>query len=197
MGITMIPVRATVVAGGISASTPFVQSFNVRKQRGQPSTFDASLKVPGSSAGGVGGGSRVTISAGAGGSSSLIFTGICKAARVSPCFDDPNYAMVSISGTDAMYKLEGQLYTRRCRGTKSTWVTITGVVRKGLKSGKFAYVNEPTLYMDYGETLYKSEATVFAGKSAIDKRDIGKVKGNDVSPPVVLTTQVIYEEAKG
>ena len=47
MAIERVKVRARIDIGGLSVSTPFVQSFNVRKQRGQISTFDASLKVTG------------------------------------------------------------------------------------------------------------------------------------------------------
>lgn len=189
MAITMVPIRATISIGDVNVSTPYVQSFNVRKQRGQPSTFDATVKIPASSSSRMSGG-FVKIYAGSS-NTKLIFSGICKAAKISPCFDDPNYVIVSLSGMDALYKLEGQLYTRRCRGTESTWVTITGVVRKGLKSGKFAYSNEPTLYIDDGDVLNKSSITVYAGISAKDKMDIPTVGGASVQPNIYLSTEII------
>jgi len=153
MSIEMVKCRATVSIGGIDVSTPYVQSFNVRKQRGQVSTFDASLKVNGSSIGGSLTGGSVVISAGTDGSKRTIFTGICRQAKVSPCFDDPAYVILSIAGADALSLLHGKKYTRRCRETLAAWVGITGVVREGLRSGKFAYTNEPTIFTNGGKQL--------------------------------------------
>jgi len=135
MSINQVKCRAEVVVGGLSVKTPFVQSFNVRKQRGQPGTFDASLKVLGSSISGSSAGGDVKIY----GQGNLIFTGICRQAKISPCFDDPAYVILSISGADALSQLYGKKYTRRCRSTQATWAGITGVVREGLRSGKFMY----------------------------------------------------------
>lgn len=150
MSIEMIKCRATVSIGGINVSTPYVQSFNVRKQRGQVSTFDASLKVNGGDVGGSLTGGSVVIKAGTSSSQTTIFTGICRQAKISPCFDDPAFVILSISGADALSLLHGKKYTRRCRSTLSAWVGITGVVREGLKSGRFAYNHEPTITTDPG-----------------------------------------------
>ena len=150
MSITMIRCRARVEVAGISVVTPYVQSFNVRKQRGQVSTFDASLKVLGDDIGGGAAGGAVRIYAGEGSASDLIFTGICRQAKLSPCYDDPAYVILSISGADALSLLQGKKFTRRCRSSKASWVGITGVVREGLRSGKFAYNNEPTIILDGG-----------------------------------------------
>jgi len=140
MSIRMIKIRATVSIGsGFIIRTPFVQSFNVRKSRGQISSFDASLKVSHNEITQSNMGGRVTISAGEEGNERRIFTGILKKATVSPCWDDPGYVLLNISGVDELSKLQGKKYTRRCRATKSTWVSIEGVVREGLRDGKFAY----------------------------------------------------------
>jgi len=163
MSIEMVKCRATVSIGGVDVSTPYVQSFNVRKQRGQISTFDASLKVNGTSIGGSLTGGSVVISAGSDGSKRTIFTGICRQARVSPCFDDPAYVILSISGADALSLLHGKKYTRRCRETLAAWVGITGVVREGLRSGKFAYTNEPTILTNGGKQLKEKSATGTVG----------------------------------
>lgn len=163
MSIEMVKCRATVSIGGVSVSTPYVQSFNVRKQRGQVSTFDASLKVNGASIGGSLTGGSVVISAGTAGSEKTIFTGICRQAKASPCFDDPAYVILSISGADALSLLHGKKYTRRCRETLAAWVGITGVVREGLRSGKFAYTNEPTIFTNGGKQLKESKVTGHVG----------------------------------
>lgn len=147
MSISAVKIRARIDVGGVSVSTPFIQSFNVRKQRGQVSTFDASLKVSHTDVGDLSSGSEVKIYAGAGGYS-LIFTGICRAAKISPCYDDPKYVILSISGADCLSLLQGKRYTRRCRATKSTWVSITGVSREGLKSGKFAHSPAPAIIIN-------------------------------------------------
>jgi hypothetical protein len=114
-----------------------VMSFNVTKSRRAPSTFSASLKVQ------VGDirsnlvGSNVKIEAGEDSANNIVFVGIARSAKISPCFDDPDYVILAISGSDALSFLQGKKYTRRCRATKSAWVSINSVVRKKLKSGKF------------------------------------------------------------
>jgi len=144
MSIEQVKIRARIEIGGISVSTPYIQSFNVRKQRGQVSTFDASLKVSHDQVSGKLTGGEVRIYAGEG-STNLIFTGMCRAAKISPCYDDPKYVILSVSGADVLSLLSGKKYTRRCRSTKSTWVSITGVTREGFKSGKLAYTKAPTV----------------------------------------------------
>jgi hypothetical protein len=139
MAIEQVKIRARVEIGTFSVSTPFVQSFNVRKQRGQISTFDATLKVSHDTIGGGLTGDSVKIYAGSDNPSKLIFTGICRAAKTSPCYDDPKYVMLSISGSDILSLLQGKKYTRRCRSSKASWMAITGVIREGLKSGRFAF----------------------------------------------------------
>lgn len=136
MGIELVPIRATVTLGGLTVKTPFIQSFNVRKTRGQLSTFDASLKVASSDISASNMGGFVTISAGSS-SERKIYTGILKKSTVSPCWDDPGYVLLNISGTDVLSHLQGKKYTRRCRATKSTWISIESVTREGLRDGKF------------------------------------------------------------
>lgn len=190
MSIEMVKCRATVSIGGVSVSTPFVQSFNVRKQRGQVSTFDASLKVNGDSVGsGLTGGS-VVIRAGANGSQNTIFTGICRQAKVSPCFDDPAYVILSISGADALSLLHGKKYTRRCRETLSAWVGITGVVREGLKSGRFTYHNEPTIITDSGVLDKDAKPLGTPGASNVDQNR-GKTKSSAESSSVPISVMVV------
>lgn len=155
MAIDRVKVRATITVGSLSVSTPFVQSFNVTKTRGQPSTFSASMKVGHDQVSGTITGDSIRIRAGADGSEKLIFSGIIKQAKISPCWDDPYYVILSISGTDVLSLLQGKKYTRRCRATRSTWVNIQSVVRPGLKSGKFAYVNAPVIEMDDGDVESK------------------------------------------
>lgn len=166
MSIQMVKCRARVYIGNISVETPYVQSFNVRKQRGQVGTFDASLKVAGDVIGGGLTGGPVQIYAGSGSPSKLIFTGICRQAKLSPCYDDPAYVILSISGADVLSLLQGKKYTRRCRSSKSAWVGITGVVREGLRSGKFAYANEPTLFIDGGKLERNNNVMAHVGTSA-------------------------------
>ena len=151
MAIERIKVRAKVEIGNLSVVTPFVQSFNVRKQRGQISSFDATLKVSHDEVSGAITGDAVKIYAGVDAANDLIFTGICRSAKMSPCYDDPKYVLLSISGADILSLLQGKKYTRRCRSSKSTWMAITGVIREGLKSGKFtAEIN--TILVDGGKT---------------------------------------------
>jgi len=137
MAIDMVKVRAKIRIGSLSVVTPYILSFNVSKTRGAVSTFSASLKVSESSINNNLSGSSIQISAGEGSPRNLIFTGMVKKATIAPCWDDPSYVLLNISGEDQLSYLRGKKYTRRCRATKSSWVNITGVTRKGLKSSKF------------------------------------------------------------
>lgn len=187
MSINQIQCRAEVSVGGISVETPFVQSFNVRKQRGQPGTFDASLKVLGSSVGGAAAGGDVKIY----GQGKLIFTGICRQAKISPCFDDPAYVILSISGADALSLLYGKKYTRRCRSVQSTWAGITGVVREGLRSGKFMF-NGQTIFTTTGGTA--QSAYDLTGSSRTNPSPpVNKPPGGDSAAGATLSV-TIYED---
>ena len=168
MAITQVKIRAKITIGGFTAVTPapgysnFIQSFTVRKQRGQVGSFDASLKVSHEQVTGSITGDSVKIYAGEGVANSQIFTGSVKAAKISPCFDDPDYVILSVSGVDSMSLLQGKKYTRRCRATKAAWCAITGVVRRGLKSGKFTYNTEPVIYKEAGLDKKSANGTATA-----------------------------------
>lgn len=181
MGITTVPIRATISVGGMSISTPFILSFTVRRARGQISTFDASLKVAHDQVSGLTGG-EVSIKAGVAGGEKQIFTGIVRNAKMSPCWDDPSYVLLSISGNDTLSLLQGKKYTRRCRASQGKFCVITSA-RKGLKSGKFTYDSENVFEMDEGamEKELPSTGTITPGLEAIKVGVVGKdTKLNDV-----------------
>jgi len=140
MAIHMIKIRATVVIGGLTVSTPYILSFNVNKVRGQISTFSASLKVKHDDVAGRIVGDLARIRAGSGSANNNVFSGIVRSANITPCRDDPLFVILNISGVDVLSRLEGKKYTRRSRSTKGVWVSIESVTRPGLKSGKLAYV---------------------------------------------------------
>jgi hypothetical protein len=172
MGVTIIPVRATISIGGMSVSTPFVLSFTVRKARGQISTFDASLKVAHNEISGLTGG-EVSIKAGTKSGQKQVFTGIVRNARMTPCWDDPNYVLLTISGNDVLSLLQGKKYTRRCRASRGQFCVITSA-RQGLKSGKFTYDSENVFEIDevVQEKQLPSTGTITPGVEAIK---VGKV----------------------
>jgi hypothetical protein len=113
-----------------------------------------------SSTGGV-----ITIDAGANGANHRVFYGFIKSVTISPCREYPSFVIMNITGVDVLSKLEGKKFTRRCRYAHGTWVSITGVVREGLRSGKLLYVpNEPYLDFNGGklnkqDTLSKTRGT--------------------------------------
>jgi len=175
MTIELIKVRARITIGNsITVETPFIQSFNVRKARGQPSSFDASLKVGHSVINNTQVAGSVVVDAGANGSLNRIFTGIIKKATVSPCWDDPGYVMFNISGLDILSNLQGKKYTRRCRATKSTWISINGVTREGLRDGKFDYkfetlksspINSTKMLEETGRSISMADNTTYKPQS--------------------------------
>lgn len=141
MSIKMVKIRAKITIGTtLTVETPYIQSFSVNKTRGQPSTFNASLKVAGDRIYGTTGGAHIKIYAGSKSTytSNLIFSGKVLKSTISPNFEDPTYVILSISGADILHTLQGKKYTRRSIASESSWVSINGVVRQGLRSGKFA-----------------------------------------------------------
>ena len=156
----MVRIRARIKVGtSFTCETPYIQRFSVNKSRGQAATFDASLKVSNRDVLGNISGDSVTVEAGVYGNMPTIFTGFIKKVTVNPCYDDPSYVILSISGVDPMGFLDGKKYTRRCRATRGTYVTIDGVQRKGLKSGKFGYNKKSNIEITSGDIDTKSQLT--------------------------------------
>lgn len=154
MAIDRVKIRAKITIGSLIVQTgdgyADVMSFNVTKSRRTPSTFNASLKVPAGAITGNLVGSNVTIEAGEDSANNTIFVGFARSAKINPCFDDPYYVVLTISGNDVLSFLQGKKYTRRCRATRSVWVSINSVNRKKLKSGKFEVRKEETFDMTDG-----------------------------------------------
>ncbi|MHA1833658.1 MAG: hypothetical protein ACTSV7_06665 [Candidatus Baldrarchaeia archaeon] len=164
--IEMVKVRATIEIGdAFRVATPFIQSFNVTKTRGQISTFSASLKVSGAGSKIVG--ENIVIYAGEKNNEIKIFTGIVRRASITPCFDDPSYVIMNMSGNDVLSLLQGKQYTRRCKATAASWVTIQSVSRKGLKSGRFKAKNE--------EVIQMSDAELSENRDLVKTIGVGKV----------------------
>lgn len=138
MSITQVKVRARITIGtSLTVETPYILSFNVSKVRGQISTFDASLKILGTAVTRSISGDHIKIYAGANLANNVIFSGIVKVIKVSPCWDDPQYVFMNVSGEDILSILRGKKYTRRSTATTASWISIDGVSRRGLRSGKF------------------------------------------------------------
>ena len=147
MSIKRVRIRARVVFGGMTVATPYILSFNVTKTRNSKSTFSASLKVLSSDLGSITD-NKVVIYAGEKGREIKIFTGYILSSRPSICFDDPNYTILNISGSDILYRLEGEKYTRRQMDSKARWAIIESVVRAAEKGGQFALVNTGVQFTD-------------------------------------------------
>ena len=177
MAIDMVKIRAQIKIGSLEVNTPYILSFNVTKTRGTMSTFSASLKVDEGSIRNNLSGSSIQISAGEDKPKNLIFTGIVKKATLSPCWDDPSYVLLNISGEDALSLLRGKKYTRRCRGTQSSWVSITGVTRRGLKSGKFKANREESFSINGAELEENSKVIKNSTKELDNKMSNAPTSG--------------------
>ena len=175
MAIERVKIRATIRIGSLSVNTPYIQSFNVTKTRGQISTFSAAMKVSHDDISGAITGDYVTISAGRNAASNLIFTGIVRQAKVSPCYDDPKYVILSISGSDPLSLIQGKKYTRRCRASQASWVAITGLTRRGLKSGKFAVQQDSVIEMEEGNGYKRNQQVGVASAKGTNAKDSQKV----------------------
>ena len=138
MGIQQVKVRAKITIGsGLIVETPYILCFNVNKARGQISTFSASLKVHKNDISHSISGDNIKIYAGSNGATNVVFSGIVKSIQISPCWDDPQYVFMNVSGEDILSILRGKKYTRRSTASNSSWISIDGVTRQGLRSSKF------------------------------------------------------------
>lgn len=146
MAIDMVKIRARITIGSLEVQTPYIQSFSVNQTRGQISTFSAQMKVPSDDVRTGIVGEAVVIEAGEDAPENVIFAGLVKDAKMSPVFDDPAFVVLSINGSDILTHLEGKRYTRRCRATNATWVSIDSVTRKGLRTGKFKARKSESIY---------------------------------------------------
>lgn len=142
MSIKSVPIRATIDFGGVSIVTPYILSFNVTKTRNSKSTFSASLKIKSTLLNNIES-NLLVIYAGERDKEFKIFTGYVLSTRPSICFDDPNYTILNVSGSDILYKLEGEKYTRRVIASKARWAVIEDVIRKAEKGSHFQLVNTP------------------------------------------------------
>ena len=165
MGIELVKIRATITVGDLIVKTPYIQSFSVKKTRGQISTFDASLKVDQADINNSNTIGTVTIEAGELGNEIKIFTGITKRVSVSPCWDDPGYVLFSISGTDILGSLDGKKYTRRVKETRKSWVGINSVVREGLRDGSLDYTVE-AVAAESGKSQKSQDTNIGAAPNA-------------------------------
>lgn len=190
--IEMVKIRATIQIGSFEVRTPFIQSFNVTKTRGQISTFSASIKVKAGTSDFVG--ENIVIWAGEENDEQKIFTGLVKRATISPVFDDPEYVLVNLSGKDVLSELEGKKFTRRCKASRSAWVTIEGVTRKGLKSGKFKARGAKSSFhvvnaeIEEDAQLTKAMTTTDTGPWDKPKRAPEDKKSIEVRPEITFKT---------
>lgn len=156
--ITEQHIRARVTIGStLTVETPYVVSFSVRKARGQMcGTFNASLKVPVIQMSDILN-SVVTIYAGVGSASNIIFTGYTYKSVINPIRTDSSLVMLNISGKDTLCKLEGQKINRRVNTYRDgnnppeRWGAITGIIRRDIpieeKFEKKVYTHNP-LFVD-------------------------------------------------
>ena len=197
MSITQVPIRASISVGGTSVKTPSVLSFNVHRRRGSPASFDASVKVDSSGVGGGGlAGGGISISAGGGGGGGgVIFTGIVKGAKITPCWDDPAYVIVTLTGEDSLSLIKGKKYTRRSRGVGELppFCLITGLVRTGLKSGKFAVTSGGESFeIDGGKTNAEITAAAQGTNTNIGAISMPGAEGSDLKNDLGVKISVSY-----
>lgn len=197
MGIEQKKIRAKIELGiGLTVETPFILSFNVNKSRGQIGTFSASLKVSGADVSGNLAGGSVAISAGVNSASTPIFFGIVKRATISPCFEDPSYVIINISGSDVRTLLDGKKYTRRSTVSKKNFVLITGA-RDGLRSGKFTYRPfEPVIHITPDNDVSVPGVVTAHGGYTLDN---APHPGESLTPNPLRSApvQVTYESNEG
>jgi hypothetical protein len=136
--IVQQPIRAEIVLGDLTISTPDVISFNVSRRRGQASaTFSASLKIHYTYLDAVDFlVDQVIIRAGEKGSLKTVFTGYVYQAVINPVRTDASKVMLNISGADPLSKLEGQIVNRRVKtwrdgdGPPGRWGIVNNIIKE-------------------------------------------------------------------
>ena len=194
MAIDMVKIRGRITIGSLTVQTPYILSFNVNITRGNVSTFSASLKIPYQDVRGNITGDSIVIRAGENSASHTIFSGVVKKATISPVFDDPSFVLLNISGDDILSKLAGKKYTRRCRSTNTSWVTLDSIVRKGLRSGKFRTKKSDYIDVVSTEILEQSEETTTNTGPGFNQGAKNTKKGD---PEKVDGRITIFSEAQG
>lgn len=183
--IEQVKVRAKITIGNaLIVETPNVLKFDVTKVRGQISTFTASLKVLGDNISSSMSGDVIKIYAGtlSNYQSNIIFSGIVKTITVSPCWDDPQYVYLNLSGEDILSVLRGKKYTRRSRASKAAWISIEGVARKGLRSGRLKAKEAQTIDIVHSDTQHEGPVEATALANFFKNVDVAKT-GEDPSAP--------------
>jgi len=183
MALNTVAVRAEIQLGNLNIVTPHVLSFNVKKERNKKSTFSASVKVLAVELTQLGG-SNVVIYAGTDGNTSKIFTGDVLQTNPSPCWEDPKYVVLNISGSDITHRLENEKYTRLQEYSKSKWALITGVNRKATKGAQFKLVNHPVINTTDGNST--TDDQIANAYQAIDFEAAAKVPSTETNDHISI-----------
>lgn len=183
MALNTVHIRATINFGGVVVVTPYILSFNVKKERNQKSTFSASVKILATDLVNLSD-SNITINAGVEGSETRIFTGDVLQSNPSPCWEDPKYVILNISGSDILHRLENEKYTRLQEYSVSKWALITGVNRKAKKGSQFKLVNHPVVEPTDGDSTTDNEK--YNSYNVIDLERSAKAPSNDANAPISM-----------
>ena len=194
MGLEVIHIRASIkfIESGLSVDTPYIKSFNVTRNRGAMSTFTASLKVDTEVIGQIRG--QVTIYSGPEGSLNKIFTGYVKTAAPSPCWDDPNYFIVNVSGVDALYKLNNRRFTRRQVYSDTMWALLTQVNSRGKRTGRLKYTNKEPQVITTSIDNYSQNEGVTSGnapKAPETTNSSGATKVDTLKPAITVVPSTV------
>ena len=184
-------VRATVTFGDIIVKTPWVMSFEVQRSRGQMiSTCSASLKIDANLLQNTTSSVRTNliIEAGKAGNEHLIFTGIVSKLTINPNRTDSSKVIVSLSGKDVMYVMEGIKINRRTKTYRdgssppARYGVITGIfqdnapVRAGFQRSMYSanlaavYLNKeqpityaPAAYSELDRSTSEAQGSLLVG----------------------------------
>jgi hypothetical protein len=154
MGIEVTAIRAKVTFGTVVVETPYILSFGVSKSRNSSSTFNAAVKILTDDLGNITD-NNIVIEAGVLDDLNTIFTGYVLRTAPSPCWEDPNYVTLNISGSDILYRLQNEKYTRRQIAKQNKWAAIDSVTKKADKGAQFKLINSEVLVTTGGSMTTK------------------------------------------
>lgn len=195
-GINAVAIRAIITLGEIEIKTPYILNFSVNKQRNEASTFSASLKISAESLSDTQHLSNlVTIRAGEMSREKLIFTGYCLQAEPTPCWDDPSFVILNVSGKDVLYRLDREKYTRRQVATKSKWALINSadasLYKKTAKFQLSAYEVITTTGGDFRNDFEKNSKNKDSALSLLKTSPLPE--GSYTQPSIIISDPVYVD----
>jgi len=89
---------------------------------------------------------------------------------------------MNVGGEDILSVLRGKKYTRRSTASNASWISIDGVARKGLRSGKFKAKADQMIDIIHSDTQHEGAVETLNIFNSKDTAQLAKTGEDPVSP---------------